>query len=430
MQAQPTPAPGDQSGIDRIYKALRLVPEFDGNSNVLTRFIKLCDQLVESFLSERNQLNTVVLINGILNKVTGQAARLINSNGIPENWDGIRKALINNFADQRDETSLYNDLALLSQGSSSPQEFYEKCQNLFSTIMTYITLHETISSTIDSKRALYQKLTLQAFVRGLKDPLGSRIRCMRPETIEKALEYVHEEMNTLYLQQRNYLMPDKKQFNMPSNPFKLLAGPAQQGYNPSLQSKPNAFNMPGPSRDNFLTSPHRPPAMWRPQNNLVTPFRGPTRTQQMFAAPPPNYNPQSNIFRFPPRNPNMTFNRPPTNFNSNNAPKPMSGVSHFVPKQLPPSGHDWTKFGNPPPSNYFKTREMHMNDCFDYQFPDDAYSYYPYEEYEYPYYYNEPEIDPQFNNNEYYYPEFDDNRNVAPPTKEDFQKVQELEKPK
>lgn len=32
--------------IDVIFKFLSLVPEFDGNPHVLTRFINICDQLV------------------------------------------------------------------------------------------------------------------------------------------------------------------------------------------------------------------------------------------------------------------------------------------------------------------------------------------------------------------------------------------------
>ncbi|KAJ8704226.1 hypothetical protein PYW08_012950 [Mythimna loreyi] len=121
--------------IDIIFKALRLVPEFDGNPNVLTRFIQLCDQLVKEYYNVQggSELINTALINGILNKIVGSAARLINSNGIASDWNGIRNALINNFADQWDETALYSDLSLLTQGSNTPQEFYERCQNLFST---------------------------------------------------------------------------------------------------------------------------------------------------------------------------------------------------------------------------------------------------------------------------------------------------------
>lgn len=118
-------------------------------------------------------LSDLALLNVILNQITGHAVRTINSNGIPETWQCIRNALNNNFSGQRDETALYNDLALLTQKHLTPQEFYEKRQSLFNTVMMYVTLHESISTTIEAKRALYKKLNLQAYVRSLKEPLGS-----------------------------------------------------------------------------------------------------------------------------------------------------------------------------------------------------------------------------------------------------------------
>lgn len=351
---------------DTIFKALRPVPEFDGNPNVLTRFIKICDQLVAIYLKNDpgSEFNNLCLLNGILNKITGPAARMINSNGIPENWLGIRTALVNNFADQRDETALYNDLSMATQGNNTPIEFFDKCQNLFSTIMTYVTLHETVPTTVEAKRDLYRKLTLQAFIRGLKEPLGSRIRCMRPPTIEKALEFVQEELNIMYLQQRTPNAIPQQHPAVQKIPYlapvtqatKLLnfAQPPPSWHKPQMmtphQTQQAAFHQPA----------FRPPASH--------PSRMPTRTQQMFSAPPPNYNPSQNAFRYIPRNP----------IPQNTGPKPMSGVSHFVPKALPPAmtGHDWRKFGNPPPTNYFKTREINYNEVADYN---DIYypQYYP-----------------------------------------------------
>jgi hypothetical protein len=306
----------NMADLDGIFKALRLVPEFDGNQNVLTRFIKLCDQLVAEYAREGDNLANYALLNGILNKVTGPAARLINTNGIPEDWLGIRNALINNFADQRDETSLYNDLALLTQGMKTPQEFYEQCQNLFSTIMTYVTLHEAIPSTIESKRDLYKKLTLQAFVRGLKDPLGYRIRCMRPDTIEKALEFVHEESNTLYLQNRNdKFMTDKRQtqFQPPRYPNNFMP----QRPPMHLRQPDPMVNAPGPSGQNLPNVPHQrfPPARF----NQIP--QGPSRTQQMFGALPRSN--MSTGFRIPPRPQRNDYSRP------------MSGISHPDARSLP-----------------------------------------------------------------------------------------------
>lgn len=374
--------------IDEIYKALRIVPEFDGNTNVLTRFIRLCDQLVQTYVSQDpgRELINLALLNGILNKVTGPAARLINTNGVPETWEGIRSSLINNFSDQRDETSLYNDLALLTQGNSTPQEYYEKCLSLFATIMTYVSLHETVQSTIESKRSLYKKLTLQSYLRGLRDPLGSRIRCMRPDTIEKALEFVHEEMNTLYMQQRNEQLPAKKTQPQlpipPMKPFNPVMSPMPMNMFTPIQ-KPFNSSMPGPSRSNMIMPVQRSQNMWRPNFNQSSQFQGPSRTQQMFGARPPNYNTQNNAFR-------TQSNFQPKGPNTNDTPKPMSGVSHYVSRPMPMRSHDWTKSGNPPPSNYFRSREINLNECYEYPYYepyyDDRYEEYHCDFYEQPNY--------------------------------------------
>lgn len=419
--------------LDDIFKALRVVPEFDGNPHVLTRFIRLCDSIVIKYVKPlaENELQNLSVINGILNKITGPAARTINSNGIPDNWLGIRNVLINNFTDQRDETALYNDLALQTQDNQTPQEFYDKCMTLFSTIMTYISLHESLETTIVAKRDLYKKLTLQAFVRGLKEPLGSRIRCMRPETIEKALEYVQEELNVLYLQQRDRKenpLTNKTNFN-PQSTLPMHS----RLYQPP---KPFAFahnHVPHPSPNMRTISP-MPPNYRPPYFRQQQPMRMPTNTQQMFGARPPNYNPNSNMFRLP----------------NNNQPKPMSGVSHYVAKPQPPQAWDWTKRGNPPPSNYFKSRDVNLNECYDnddsYYYPDFDYNCYYHNQYEptycdneYPYYpYHVPSFPPHFEySNEYDDPQPSSSVQQNKPTEEpstskdeDFQILSKSRRPK
>lgn len=357
-----------QHDPDTIFKALRLVPEFDGNPNILTRFIKICDSLASQYLSTTpgSEFSNLCLLNGILNKITGTAACTINANGIPESWLGIRTALINNFSDQRDETALYNDLSIATQGNKTPQEFYDHCQTLFSTMMTYVTLHETLPTTIEAKRELYKKVTKQAFIRGLKEPLGSRIRCMRPATVEKALEYVQEELNVIYLQQRELPKTQVSPKVTPNVPSVALAPPRPHNFPTPVPNWPSPMGLrpTGPA-----SQPFRFPGPVQPQQRMAT------NTQRMFGTPPPNYSPHSNVFRLPPRS------NPPQ------GPQPMSGVQRFIPKPLPPTNrpsvNDWTKFGNPPPTNYFKTREMNVNECATY---DDSYYNYYYYEPEYNYY--------------------------------------------
>ncbi|KAJ8718734.1 hypothetical protein PYW07_016290 [Mythimna separata] len=298
--------------------------------------------------------------------------------------------------------------------------------------MTYVSLHDPLESTIVAKRDLYRKLTLQAYVRGLKDPLGARIRCMRPETIEKALEFVHEESNTMYLQSRNDSLSDKKpSFRMPPNQqsefnFKLPVPPN----NMHALVKANSFNMPGPSRPQ---GPQFIPRPLPPQNQFRMPFnpynmqpRGPTRTQQIFGAPPNNN--QGAGFRMPPRNPN-----PP-----NNSPRPMSGVSHFVPRPLPATNSwNWAQQGNPPPSNYLRSRDVNVNECSNYvedPYYPDQYDYYycldPYNYVDYTYYddcsYDYVGPQPTDGTNDRDKPGTIDQQ--QPSTSQDFQKVPKSDK--
>lgn len=143
-------------------------------------------------------------------------------------------------------------------------------------------------------------------------------------------------------------------FNLPLNNF----SPKMPIFNMPGSSRQPVMNTPGPPKPQFMQ--HQVNQAWRPNWQQNQPPRGPSRTQQMFWVLPPNYNPQSNVFRM--------HNRPQTQQNYRfGTPRPMSGVSHFVPKPLPPPGHDWQKFGNPPPSNYFKTREVNFNE-FDYDY--------------------------------------------------------------
>jgi hypothetical protein len=311
---------------EQIWKALRLVPEFDGNSNVLIRFLDICDQLILHYMNPApgHDLNNSALLNGILNKITGKAATTLAANGIPRDWNGIRNTLINSFSDHRDETALYTDLSMLTQGSDTPHVFFERVQNLLTTIMTYVQLHETVQTTIEAKRSLYQKLALQTYLRGLHEPLGSRIRCMRPDSLEKALEFAQEELNILYLKNKNaqhktFKDPQQLQTHLNYKPFNpQFNSQLIPRFNPFMNEvRPtNNFNNRMPNAFK-INSPQQPP--------MSAPYeQGPSMTQQRMRALP-----RSNMttgFRIPPRQ----------NYQQNSY-VPMSGISHPVAKILPPT---------------------------------------------------------------------------------------------
>lgn len=396
--------------LDKILRALKFVPNFDGSACNLTRFLNLCDTLVVTYAKPNpgNDVTNLALINGIINKITGAAARALSTNGAPQNWNGIRSTLINSFSDHRDESTLYTDLSQLTQGSDSPHIFYERIQNLLSTIITYIEVHDKLETTIQAKRTLYNSLALKTYLKGLEEPLGSRIRCMRPETLEVALQYAKDEMNIIYLQNKN----TKRQNFTPQISSSPTLKPYRYDINPQYQ-KP--FNLPRLNNGHHFNNNSYKPNMYQQQ--------GPSRTQQMFKALPRSN--MSTGFRIPPRQP----------IPMKNYPQPMSGISHPAARVLPPTqtGHDWRIHGNPPPNNYFKTRQINNNELNDPSF----YSDYDYDYDEYPCDFQQ--YDPNYlpydcsTSDQYNITEFTEQpetinseNNVPEPSKQDFPKDRKI----
>jgi hypothetical protein len=327
-----------EDDLDIIFKALRVVPEFDGNPNVLVRFINICDQIIAKCVrpSAGNDLNNLSVLNGILNKITGSAERTLVNNGIPNTWAGIRESLINNFSDRRDETALYTDLSMMTQGRDTPQVFYEKCQHMLSTIVTYVQLHEQVETTTVAKRELYKNLALQTYLRGLSEPLGSRIRCMKPTSLEQALQFAQAELNVMYLQNKNktYEIAQKPYFpKQNQNNFPQRFSQAEQHF-----TNNNSF---GPR-----TNPQQ---------------AGPSRTQQMFRALPRSN--MSTGFRIP--------------HQQQNHPQPMSGVSHPVARTLAPTRNNWNQY---PPRNRAEANvhESQLSDKKYFDYENDDYNNYDY----------------------------------------------------
>ncbi|CAH2240148.1 jg20695 [Pararge aegeria aegeria] len=164
----------------------------------------------------------------------------------------------------------------------------------------------------------------------------------------------------MYLQSRNDHMPEKKPT---SQPLPLSNHPIRNfNSNPIVPFfKPMNLNMPSPSRPQYM---HQAPPQFNQFRLPISQPRGPTRTQHMFSAPLPGNNQRSAVFKLPPKPHGSTA---------------MSGVSHFANKPLPHSGWNWAKQGNPPPSNYFKARDVNLNECSNYvdyyKYPD-HYDYY------------------------------------------------------
>lgn len=310
---------------------LSCIPQFDGNPNDLNRYLAVCQSVVDTFYvaNEPNNFQNIYLLNCIIGKLTGNAKLILGTQNV-QTWDELKTTLSRHFADQRDEACLNRDLVLLrQQNAEKPSQFYERILHILNLLCSYVNIHEANDAAKALKRSLYNDLALKTFLSGLKEPLGTTIRCMRPRDLPEALQFVTQEYNTQYFQNLSKI-PNQKQ------PNEYFRPAINQNY-PRPQS---TFNIHTPHNffNNRPSFPSQPIAI-RPNYNKMQ-QRYPTNSQ-VFKSQRPNQ--QTNVFKpnpnkqFPPPTPMSTSTRQTNNnFRGNTGQQPHF-KNHFQsrPNQQP-----------------------------------------------------------------------------------------------
>lgn len=278
--------------------ALTIVPTYDGNPNQLFRFITTSETVLTQFYNaeEPDNFQNQIVLQNILGKLRGRAEEVINIHG-SATWASVKSVLLQHFSDQRDENALNRDLVNLRQENETPQQFYTRCMQLLNTIINYVSLHENDQNLQVGKRTFFTAQALKTFLAGLKEPLGSTIRAMRPADMPTALTFIKEEQNIQYLQKKSH---DIQVVSKPTNQTKM-----------PIAFKNFQFNRPNNAFQNNI--PFTP----IPFNQY--PFR---MTHVSQPRPVNNFN--NNSIRMQQNH----FRNNQSNFTPKQNPQPMSGISY------------------------------------------------------------------------------------------------------
>lgn len=183
----------------RIPDAIKDLPLYDGNPRSLYDFIKNVEEILVLLPQIDGTPYANVILRAVRNKIVGDANEVLNMYGTPTNWDTIKANLILHYADKRNETSLIRDLHGLRQTTETIEQFYAKVIELLSTIVNHVQIHEKLPSVVTAKKSLFTDMCLNTFLIGLKEPLGSTIRAMKPKTLTEAFNYCVQEQNMFYM---------------------------------------------------------------------------------------------------------------------------------------------------------------------------------------------------------------------------------------
>lgn len=299
---------------DLFKSKLENIKPFDGDSNMLNRFIKRCDDLVTKYKTfNDNDLNQHIF-ECIQEKLIGKAEVMIGRRAELDNWEKLKPALIQCFSDRRDLDCLVQELTRTRPYKNEDLlNFGNRLQILRSNVFQRISNDPTISDN-DRKCQFnhYDKTALNTFIAGCSGTMRHNMYIKKPNSLEDAMASVTEFENFEKMFRNSSAFPEnkitQKVNNFSHKPPNLSY---QNNYNPNFSQ-----NLQHPFNPQFYVRSAWPNQPINVQPRPVVQQRFPTN-RQVFGKP-------QNVFRpnqIPPKllplpEPMSTTSRNPT-INSN-----------------------------------------------------------------------------------------------------------------
>lgn len=239
---------------------IEMIPDFYGETELLPRFIEICEKLVNRFynVADVNDFQNEYLMSSILAKLKGEVAINISS-CIINNWNDLKNALVNSYADKRDCYSLNIELTELKQNhSETPFEFYNRIQHVLNLQISYLNTHVTHDNAA-ILIGYFRNYALRILLRGLKEPLGSLMRTKNPADLNVALNMLTNDFQLETLQRAQH-----QNYFRPTNPNNRQTQRPKINFNNVRNPNPNNFRQNNPT--NTTNQSQRPQVNQRNNN--------------------------------------------------------------------------------------------------------------------------------------------------------------------
>lgn len=283
---------------------VNLIPEFNGEPELLARFLEITTKLINRFADRANPDNfqNEYLISSILAKIKGPAATIVH-NSTFTTFEDLKSVLTNAYADKRDSYTLNTELTALKQNNDTPIDFYNKIQKILNLMLCYFKNKHTVAeATILSNYA--RGLALRTLLKGLNEPLSSILKAKNPTDLNSALNMITNDFQYNYAhntflkktfhkpnyhssktpprpqyQNRNFMQNTNKKptFQYQQRPQQFL----QQQQRPQQFLHQQQQQLPAPTPMSISTQNTMQPTM-RQKFNQITQQENPTESPQYF----------------------------------------------------------------------------------------------------------------------------------------------------
>lgn len=193
-----------------VKTALQIIPEFDGTSENLHKFITCCE-IVHTPLLETEKAKFMTLIPSKLSKKAYDLT-IVNKY---ETWAELKSDFKINFQKSKSMASIQMELFRVQQGRSEDIRSYSsKVEKLLSEL-NEVCVDNQSAAGAKIIVEYNSKTALQAYQEGLRDPIKLIIKACRFETLKEAISKSLEE-------ERNSIKPNTSAYSSSHNSFDMV----------------------------------------------------------------------------------------------------------------------------------------------------------------------------------------------------------------
>lgn len=294
---------------------IAIIPIFSGNTRLLNLFIRKCDYVINKYRGNAEQ--DLYVLHTVTSRLSEEAAALASERNDITSWEQLKTLLIQHFGDPRSEECIAIELETLKmKHGESYLQFCNRVQSVRSVLISKVNQLLDVNVR-NSKVSIYNNLALNVFLYNLPENLIRTVRMKMPPTLEKALEFVMEDVNFYeqYSLRSKMLKPQHTASTL--TPVKFGNHPPSQnvpfqpsGFRPNINAPPRfSFGIPGNSqfRQPYVNKFNpQAPTGYRPQ------FMQPQQFGAQRFSQPQNFNPRPQQFGYRPQfNQNQFGYRPP-----------------------------------------------------------------------------------------------------------------------
>lgn len=172
-----------------ITAAIKVIPEFKGESKELSNFLNIIEFLHDTLKDEAEKAKLIKFV--LKTRLSEKVKNKLVTQSVPTNLKALQDTLQYVFKPNKTPLAIQTELGTVSQGNKNITDYSQKVETLMAQL-NMLQISEQGEAHRDIISKLNEQLALNAFKNGLNEPLKATIYAARPKTLQEAVQIASE----------------------------------------------------------------------------------------------------------------------------------------------------------------------------------------------------------------------------------------------